>query len=892
MKIFFEEVIDKVYKNIQLEKTFFIIPNQRSKIFLKKQILKKLKSVSISPRIFSIDDFIEEIGDTKEAPRTNQLFCLYESYMKVSKKKDFESYSLFRNWANTLLNDTNDIDMGMANYDDVFNNLYEIHKLEAINDKESEIKLSFWKMIPEIIKNFKSILIDNNLSSKGLCHLNAKDNIDIFSKANKDCTFIFLGLNSLSNSEQFIINYILENNDSQIFWDCDDSFINNQEHEAGYFFRKYIYEWDYYKTNKFNWSKQLFFDKKNIFIYETTKQIAQAKTAGSLVQEIYANKPNQKTAIILPNQELLNPLVSSIPKSVGDLSISISNSLSNMQLVKFTINFLEMYSRKKSNSFYYKDILNLLTSTYLIRSNKQSKLYYEVKQEIVNKNMVYVSLKFLQSKLKGNLANEIFSCTESNVLDKLSNYINIFESNIKENIFLEQSFKLKAILQIIKNFNSKYKFKISFNSLKDFFFDIVKNQSVSFYNDPTHNFHIMGLLESRGMDFDNIIICSANEGVLPANNFNHSLIPFDLRKKYNLTTIIEDDARTSYDFHHLLLRASNIHLIYNSVSEGIDTGEKSRYIQQLELLKSDKHNIKQIISHYPFSPSQGEPELFEKTDSLLSRLKDLAESGFSPSSLNRYVDNPISFFDEYVLNVKSNEEINEFPESRGIGIIFHNTMEEIYKPFIGQLLDEKKLKNTLKTIDQELDKQFTTEYGKNYDRGKNIIIYKVLSNTINKLVQADINKILKGCKLKIIDIESKLEIALVTEKSKIKYKLKGTVDRIQSENGFIKIIDYKTGAFEPYKLSFGSYQDLVDKKKKEAFQLLCYCLMYSKSLKKVKNLNAGIISFKNLSLGLITLKKSKTESYNVEELNDFKKVLDNIIEEIFDPSIGFSENQP
>ena len=153
----------------------------------------------------------------------------------------------------------------------------------------------------------------------------------------------------------------------------------------------------------------------------------------------------------------------------------------------------------------------------------------------------------------------------------------------------------------------------------------------------------------------------------------------------------------------MLLRASNIHLIYNSVSEGIDTGEKSRYIHQLELLKSDKHNIKQIISHYPFSPGQGEPELFEKTDSLLSRLKELAESGFSPSSLNRYIDNPINFFDEYVLDVKSNEEVNEFPESRGIGIIFHNTMEEIYKPFIGKMVDVKKLKITLKTIDQELD---------------------------------------------------------------------------------------------------------------------------------------------------------------------------------------------
>ena len=170
-----------------------------------------------------------------------------------------------------------------------------------------------------------------------------------------------------------------------------------------------------------------------------------------------------------------------------------------------------------------------------------------------------------------------------------------------------------------------------------------------------------------------------------------------------------------------------------------------------------------------------------------------------------------------------------------------------------------------------------------------MIIYKVLKNTIKKLIQTDIDKINNGIKLKIIDIESKLEVNLVTEKTKIKYKLKGTVDRIQSENGDVKIIDYKTGSFEPYKLSFGSYQDLIDKKKKEAFQLLCYCLMYGNN-KKSQNLNAGIISFKNLNSGLISLKKSKTENYNQEELDKFKTVLDNVIEEIFDANLSFSEN--
>ena len=305
-----------------------------------------------------------------------------------------------------------------------------------------------------------------------------------------------------------------------------------------------------------------------------------------------------------------------------------------MQLPKFATNFFEMYSRKKSNSFYYKDILNTLSNSYLLRSNPaKTDLYESIKSEIINKNMVYVSSKYLIEVLNNDVSKKLFNCTEHTILDTLYDYIGIFESNINESVFIEQTTKIKNTLQIIKNFNSKYQFTISYSSLKDFFNDIIKNQSISFYGDPTHSFHAMGLLESRGMDFHNVIICSANEGILPSNNFHGSLIPFDLRKKYNLTTIIEDDARTSYDFYHLLLRASNIHLIYNSVSEGIDTGEKSRYIQQLELLENQNHNVKQIISHYPFSSNQSVPEAFEKTKALISRLKEIAEIGFSPSSL-------------------------------------------------------------------------------------------------------------------------------------------------------------------------------------------------------------------------------------------------------------------
>jgi len=366
-------------------------------------------------------------------------------------------------------------------------------------------------------------------------------------------------------------------------------------------------------------------------------------------------------------------------------------------------------------------------------------------------------------------------------------------------------------------------------------------------------------------------------------------LPFDLRKKHNLTTIIEDDARTSYDFYHLLMRATNIHLIYNSIPEGLDSGEKSRYIYQLELLKKENHTIKNIVSHYHFDVNDISSEKYKKTKSLMLRLNEMAESGFSPSSLNTYIENPINFFNDHILRVKKPEEVKENPEARGIGIIFHNVMETLYKQYEGKKLEIEELELNLKNIDTTLNNEFINEYGKNYERGKNIIIYQVLRDTIQKLIENDIKKIKKGIEIKIIDVESKLELNLITDNLKIKYKLRGIVDRIQSEDGKIIIIDYKTGLLEAYKLIFNDYNELIEKKKKEAFQLLCYCLMYSYQNKETNNLEAGIISFKNMNHGLISLKKSNTSHYDSNELNEFKKTLDNLIEEIFNPEIPFEE---
>ena len=237
MNDFFKKAIDKSLDIDCLDKTIIVIPNRRSRGFLKQVIQNRLEKTSISPEIYSIDDFIERIADIKESENTTILFHLYESYMEVSKNKDFENYNSFRKWANIFLKDLNDVLMSGNNFSEVFNYLFEIKKINAIN-QEDELKLEFWKILPKIAEIFIQKLKQNNCATKGLIHQEAEKNIELYSNAHKNYRFMILGLNSLSNIEAHIIEYLLSNNKTNIFWDCDKSLVDNSITQSGYFFRK------------------------------------------------------------------------------------------------------------------------------------------------------------------------------------------------------------------------------------------------------------------------------------------------------------------------------------------------------------------------------------------------------------------------------------------------------------------------------------------------------------------------------------------------------------------------------------------------------------------------------------------------------------------------------
>ena len=892
MITFYFKALKEIISKLDLQTTFFIIPNKRSKALLKNNIIDLINKPTIAPIILSIDDFTEQVSGLKESSRTNQIFNLFESYLKISDQNDIQSYSKFRSWANTLINDTNDIEMSLSSTDEVFNYLYELQKLNMINDDEKNIGL--WKLLPKIIKRFKSLQLEAGSANKGQIHLLAKENISDFSNAHSDYSFIFVGLNSLSKSEEYIINYLLENNRVKVFWDYDHEYLNNPLHQAGHFFRKYKKTWPYYTDNSFLLGEDFSKERKDFLVYETAKNVAQVKTVNRILRDIYSGENNSKTAVILPRSELLIPMLNSIPSVVDDINVSMTIPLLDLPFSELSLRILNMYVNLRKKGFFYKDVQNVLSDPKLITvMDAKSSSTKDFLDSITEKNLIYVSKDKFKNEFKGSkIIDLVFRSTKENIFKNIETLFETIKNKENNSLAIDQFNSIKQVLLIIKNFLEKQKFKMEYKDLRDFYIDMLKNQSLSLVGDINSKVQIMGLLESRGVDFDNVIICSVNEGVLPKDNFNSTFLPFDVRKKFDLPTIEDADARTAYDFYRLTHRSKKVHLIYNSNPDGLDSGEKSRYIYQLEFQKKSNYKISNISSYFPLNFEKTKQEEHIKSPETVNRLNEISKKGFTPSALKDYVEDKIRFYDKYILQIKDSESVIERAEHRGVGNIFHNTMEALYKDQEKKTLTIKSLNQILNKAEETLTQKFIEEYGKDYNYGKNIIAFQTILKNVKELINSDISKVEKGTKIKVLIIEELLTVNFKTTNLEIKFALKGKMDRVQEEDGVLHVLDYKTGNVEPNKLTFTDNEDIIQNKKTNIIQLACYNLIVSSILNTNNPFKSGIISFKHINQGTLWMKekisfKVRKDVFNEEDLKNFENLVYEIVEDIHDVNSTF-----
>ena len=423
---------------------------------------------------------------------------------------------------------------------------------------------------------------------------------------------------------------------------------------------------------------------------------------------------------------------------------------------------------------------------------------------------------------------------------------------------------------------------------------VIDVAEVSFEGEPLNGLQIMGVLESRVLDFETVIITSVNEGKFPAGKSMNSFIPYDVKKEYGLPTFKEKDAIYTYHFYHLLQRAKNIYLLYNSDSEGLDAGERSRFITQLEVEKQPNHNLNFQTYNAKVPEIAHQPLVIPKSEKVLLRLKEIAIKGFSPSALTTYIRNPIQFYFQRILRISETDEVEENIAANTLGTIIHGALEELYKPFVDKILIENDINICIKNIDEEVLKQFKLVYKEgDIKKGRNLLAFEVAKRNVLNFLKLELEAIQNGDQIQIIALEKHLERTLEHSSLPFPVKISGNVDRIENRNGKIRIIDYKTGNVTKPSVTLKSWNGLTEGVKNDKIiQILAYAFMYEQEAKGLE-IEAGIISFKNLKAGFLPFNfkvdKEVTEVISPEIMECYIEEIVVLLNEILSVDVSFEE---
>lgn len=911
---FLDKIASTIIDNYKekLSDLVVVLPNKRAKVFLIETLRKKTENTIFAPEIISIEEFVQDIAGIRSVDSIELVFEFYEIYLKITSKEKQQTFELFANWAKTLLQDFNEIDRYLLEPKHVLSYLKDIEDIKHWSlDPEKRTTmidnyLQFWDLLPIYYESLYNHLLNKGIGYQGLIYREAVKNLNHFSNATGNKDFLFAGFNALNASEEKIVQHLLATDKAKIFWDADETFLNDPFHDAGLFLRRFKESWKHYKGNPFEWIVNDFKQLKNIQIIGTPKTIGQAKIAGNIIEtHAIQDSSLNKTAIVLGEENLLVPLLYSLPSSIGALNITMGYSGKNnpaqiliQKLFKLHTNALSR--NPNSYVFYYKDVLDILTHPLVEPYSKTSVVVNIINQN--NYTFITHNKLFELNPHQSELFLLLFQKWEngsSAVLETLSSLLlqiksNLSNDNDEEKITKAFVYSIFKVINKLLNYYSKHQHIDTIETLFAIYKQIIDLAEVSFEGEPLNGLQIMGVLESRVLDFETVIVTSMNEGKFPAGKSQNSFIPYDVKRELGLPTFKEKDAIYTYHFYHLLQRAKNIYLLYNTESEGLDGGEKSRFITQLEVEKQKNHVISHQIYNATLPDVAYQPIVIPKSESVMIRLKEIAENGFSPSALTSYIRNPIQFYMQKILRISEVEEVEENIALNTLGTIIHETLRVLYEPFIGKFLAAEDIKNCIKQIDSEVLKQFKIVYKEGeIKKGRNLLAFEVAKRNVLNFLKIELEQIEEGDAVKIIALETRFERILEHPKLPYPVKIGGSVDRIEQRNGKIRIIDYKTGKVEAKDISLKQWSKLTsDIKSDKIIQVLAYAFMYAPNIQN-QEMEVGIISFKNLKSGFLPF-NYKIDRTEISVINEdiscnYIEQLVLLLNEILDPNIPFEE---
>ena len=943
MESFLKLVAADLYKHTEgnLAHTAVVFPNKRAGLFFNEYLAQESDSPIWSPAYVSISELFRSLSPWEVGDPVKLVCELYKIFRRETQST--ETLDDFYFWGEMLISDFDDADKNRVDTDKLFSNLQDLRNImddytfiddeqeEAIRqffqnfsiERRTALKerfISLWNVLGNIYKGFRESLASQNIAYEGMMYRHVIEHLDVDKLPYEK--YVFVGFNVLNKVEHTLFTQLKDAGKAVFYWDYDEFYMKENRqavtHEAGEFIRRNLRDFPSPLSGEL--FKNLSKPKEVHYIASSTEN-AQARYLPQWIRNNLTT-PEKETAVVLCNEALLQPVLHSLPAEVKHVNITMGFPLSQTPVYSFLIALLELHTHGfnfKSGRYTFQSVVTLLKHPYTRQLTGQAEL---LEKELTRNNRFYPLpgelgkdefLTRLFTPLSGNL-NLCIRLSET-----LQQVASIYQANTSgtedtdafNQLYRESLFKAYTTINRFRTLIEEDELTVQSETFRRLLVKILSTTNIPFHGEPAIGMQVMGVLETRNLDFRHLVLLSVNEGQLPKSGGDSSFIPYNLRKAFGMTTIEHKIAVYAYYFYRLLQRAERITLIYYTSSDGLNRGEWSRFM--LQFLIEWPHPITRQFLEAGQSPQGTSPITVEKTPDVMRRMQSLFDvranpkAKFSPSALNYYLDCPLKFYYRYVAGLSAPDEVSAEIDSATFGSIFHYAAEHIYKDLTthGKVINKEALETLLRNevklqdyVDTAFKKLFfnVPQNEKPEYNGVQLINSAVIARYLKQLLQND----LRYAPFTFIASEMEVDepIDIQTPKGVIKSRIGGIIDRMDSKDGTLRIVDYKTGGDADTPPHVESLFIPDKKRSNYVFQTFLYAAIMCRKQPTMK-----------IAPALLYIHRAATETYSPviqmgeprkpkEAVEDFSKYekeyrerLQGLLEEIFNPEKSFTQTE-
>lgn len=854
-----------------------VLPGKRSGIFLKRELTKRGYHGWL-PQITTLSELFADMTKMRRGDALDLTFELFICHQKRSSKD--ESFETFLQWGSTLLSDFNEVDHYLIEAKTIFKNIKDFKDIEEWSFGEDELSetqqkfAGFWDTLLPLYNSFQLHMNQIGLHYGGaIARKAASDPIGLF-KSTQSEYLVVAALNALTKAEQKVIKSLQDVELCTVFWDADSYYVHQKKVEAGHFIRQML---ELGNANRL--PANFLGRKKSIHVVGSSSTINQMQ----YIHTELANSEGDATeiGIVLPDNSVLPSLLPAIPAQFHSINVTMGESLAHTQYKSLSNAFFRLFD-VHGKRLRYAALLSFLRHPLL--NQKDDRPMQGIEKFIIKNNLVFIGAKDLERARSeefnkghfGFFLTGLYKAVESRTIEDVLTAFKLLLIAVRPLEELKkgdnqgwkrrkvQSWNLmQSLLVKLARLSSVYPMleaieeKNRIRALERIMMKLLGKLQIDLKGEPLQGLQIMGLLESRALDFKKVFILSGNEGIVPKQSFAESMIPGEIRYGFGLPTRYDRDAIFAYYYYRLIQRAEEVHLLYTAGESSHLTGEKSRYIQQLEscYLLADAGSKPQAKSIRSSTPKELPfiPEI-QQSEWAKNRLNELLEAGLSPSALNKWIACPADFYFRYILGLREQDDVEEEMESSTFGSMIHDVLEKGLGTEVGKQLTVEALKKLKSELIPRMDEALeTVRYRKDLTTsGVNYLSKKVAIRYLEKLIDKEI-EVVASNKVELVALEQSFEKEFSFQEGTRKALIKGKADRVDRFNGTLRIVDYKSGKVSGYDLSLADNwkEQLQTSKKAKALQTLIYAILAR--FKFNEDALAGIISTRNFTPGFMSV---------------------------------------